>query len=163
MAPSLEMTQGWLKRQNTKVPRATIHLGWRDNALQVLARLPDKDIFNTATRNNLNLCLFGDVFEIFLRDNAQKSYHEFHVAPNGRWMQLKMPSAELFSRGNVDLDSLRIPQLFINFRLRINRRANYWMVYAKIPASRLFGEKININNRTWLASFSRYDYSKNKR
>ncbi|MEO8205096.1 MAG: hypothetical protein ABI615_02870 [Chthoniobacterales bacterium] len=157
------MQQAWLKRQSKKIPHATVHLGWRENALQILAHIPDKDIFTRAVRNNENLCLFGDVFEIFLKDVAHKAYYEFHIAPNGLWMQLKMPGTEFFRRGGFDLNALRIPRRFLNFRLQVNRRANYWKVYAKIPASRLFGKKLTLKNRVWLASFSRYDYSKNKK
>jgi hypothetical protein len=155
-APELQMQQGWLKRPQKNFLPATIRVGWRDNAMQILAEIPDKHIFSHSTANNNNMWQLGDVFEIFTRDTARKTYYELHISPNGHWMQLEIPSAEIFRKRNFIFENLKVSRKIFRFRLQITRKANSWRVYAKVPSTRICGKK-PLKGRTWLTSFSRYD------
>ncbi|MEO6846273.1 MAG: carbohydrate-binding family 9-like protein [Chthoniobacterales bacterium] len=162
-APALEMRQAWLKRVALNFRPGKVRLGWQRNSLFILAQLSDEDIFSNATKNNQNLWTYGDVFEIFLRDPSRPPYHELHIAPNDRWMHMRIPSTVFFKNGGFDCDLLKIAPRRFDFCLRVNQRTNRWEICARIPSSLVYEASTTLKGKSWMASFSRYDYSKNRK
>ena len=70
---------------------------WRDSeALRFLSILEDSDPFNDAEPKQDVTWLKGDVMEVFFQPAGGKPYYEFHVAPNGATLELRVPSVESF-------------------------------------------------------------------
>jgi hypothetical protein len=159
-APVMEMAQGWRDQPEEKFMPAQVRTGWRDDRMLVLAELDDDVIFTQATADNQLLCLHGDVFEIFLRDPVAGHYVEFHVAPNGKRLQLLYPdhlAIHEMNAGKLAFEKLTVTEPLFDFSLWIEERK--WTVCASVPISTLLKNGGSLGGRTWLASFSRYDYS----
>ena len=159
-APVMEMVQGWRDQPEEHFLPAQVRVGWRGDRLLILAELHDNVVVTRATADNQLLCLLGDVFEIFLRDPGADPYIEFHVAPNGKRLQLRYPdhlAIHEMNPGNLPFEKLTVPGSLFDFSLWNDE--GKWSVCASVPGSSLIAKGIPLGGRTWLASFSRYDYS----
>jgi hypothetical protein len=140
--------------------KAAVRIGWRAERFLAFGELTDDKLFTRATEDNQLLCSFGDVFEIFLRDLEGERYAEFHVAPNGKRLQLLWPDAATVRRvGNkeVSLDELKIDEPIFDFTQWSEGKT--WCICALVPSSVFLRAGTTLEGRTWRASFSRYDYS----
>lgn len=159
-APPLHMQQGWREAPEEKFLPGRVRIGWRDDRLLIFGELTDEQLFTRATEDNQILCSFGDVFEIFLRDAEGECYAEFHVAPNGKRLQLLWPDAATIrgvGNGEISLDELKVPEPIFDFSQWSEGKT--WCICASVPGSVFLPAGTPLEGRTWNASFSRYDYS----
>ncbi|MEI6337113.1 MAG: hypothetical protein WCQ57_00855 [Verrucomicrobiota bacterium] len=159
-APTLHMQQGWRDAPEEKFLPSRVRIGWRADRFLVFGELTDEHLFTQATEDNQILCSFGDVFEIFLRDSQGDSYAEFHVAPNGKRLQLMWPDAATIRRvgkKEVSLDELKVHEPIFDFSHWSEGKT--WCICASVPCSVFLPVGMSLEGRIWLASFSRYDYS----
>lgn len=159
-APVLQMQQAWREVPEGKFLPARVRIGWRGDRFLVFGELTDHLLYTRATEDNQILCSFGDVFEIFLRDSGGERYAEFHVAPNGKRLQLLWPDAATIRRVSnkeVSLDDLKVHEPIFDFSQW--SEGPTWCICASVPGSAFLPVGTSLEGRTWLASFSRYDYS----
>jgi hypothetical protein len=159
-APALQMQQAWRDAPEEKFLPARVRIGWRGDRFLVFGELTDDLLFTCATEDNQILCSFGDVFEIFLRDSEGERYAEFHVAPNGKRLQLLWPDAATIRRvgkKEVSLDELKVHEPIFDFAQWSEEQT--WCICASVPGSVFLPVGMSLEGRIWLASFSRYDYS----
>ena len=159
-APIMEMQQAWRVAPEDGFLPAQVRIGWRHDCFLVLGELTDPHLYTSATEDNQILCSFGDVFEIFLRDSELKTYAEFHVAPNGKRLQLLWPDAETLSLVHdkkVALHDLKVREPIFDFSQWSEGKK--WYICASVPTRIFLPHGTPLEGRTWCASFSRYDYS----
>ena len=60
--------------------------------LVVVAAAEDAHAFNRATADNQHTWELGDAMEFFVQVPGHEDYYEFHVTPEGRRLQLHLPS-----------------------------------------------------------------------
>lgn len=159
-APALPMQQAWRETLEPEFQPGRVKLGWRADRLFVLAELTSKHPASRAVADNEFLWRLGDVFEMFLRDLESELYVEFHVAPNGKRLQLAFPSREAGSQvetNGTKLEDFMEPSPQFDFAQW--QKNGVWFVCAAVPAAALRLTKHTLAGRTWLASFSRYDYA----
>lgn len=158
-APLMTMGQAWREEVEPGFHPAEVRVGWRDQSLMVFAELIDRELVTKATEDNQPLWMLGDVFEIFLRDIEGERYVEFHIAPNGKRLQLVFPDASTIQR--VGEREIRIEELMVGpemFEFVQWVEGEKWCLCAKVPGSAFLPPGTDLSRRTWLASFSRYDY-----
>jgi hypothetical protein len=159
-APALEMQQAWSDAPEERFLPARVRIGWRADRFLVFGELTDNLLFTRATEDNQLLCSLGDAFEIFLRDSGGERYAEFHIAPNGKRLQLLWPDAATIRRvgkKEVALDDLKVHEPIFDFTQWSEGQT--WCICASVPCSTFLPVGTPLEGRTWLASFSRYDYS----
>lgn len=155
---TLPLGQAWNKttEENFRPGCATLEL--KGEELHVHARFEDDSIVANSTGNNQRLWQLGDVMEFFFQAPGQEPYFEFHVAPNGNWLQLQFPKPGFFKENpDASLDELFLQEPAFSFE--VSTDANGWEVLARIPLEPLWGPK-----DTWIGgvcrfSVSRYDYT----
>jgi len=154
------MQQGWRDAPEDKFLPARVRIGWTDDRFLAFGELADNRLTTRATEDNQLLCSLGDVFEIFLRESEGESYVEFHIAPNGKRLQLLWPDAATFRRvgkKEMSLDELKVHEPIFDFSQW--SEAQTWCICASVPSSVVLPVGMSLEGRTWKASFSRYDYS----
>ena len=159
-APTMHLQQAWRIAPEDGFLPGHVRIGWRNDCVLVLGELTAAQLFTRATEDNQILCFFGDVFEIFLRDSEFETYAEFHVSPNGKRLQLLWPDAETFRQfldGKVALDELKVQEP--NFEFSQWSGGEKWFICASVPTRIFLPSGTPLKGRTWMASFSRYDYS----
>ncbi len=159
-ARTLPMLQTWRVAPEDRFLPANVRIGWRDDRFLVLGELTDTQLYTSATEDNQILCDFGDVFEIFLRDSEIETYAEFHVAPNGKRLQLLWPDAGAIRRvrnKQVAFDDLKVHEPIFDFSQW--SEGEKWYICASVPTCVFLPRGTSLEGRTWRASFSRYDYS----
>ncbi|HWF17925.1 MAG TPA: carbohydrate-binding family 9-like protein [Verrucomicrobiae bacterium] len=162
--PAIAMQQAWLPALEADFAPASVRTGWRDEALFVFAELTDADIFTRATRHNERLWELGDVFEIFLRPDAQQAYTEFHIAPNNLRLQLRFADTEALKRlaAAKSLENAMIDAQLFESAVWVRPEEQRWHVSAKIPAASICEAKAPMQGSLWHFSFSRYDYTRGR-
>jgi hypothetical protein len=156
----MQMVQGWLAKPEERLRPGCVRIGWREDQLLVFAELEDEVLFTKATADNQYLWALGDVFEIFVQDHSGGRYAEFHIAPNGRRMQLIYPDAEANRRigePGVRLEDFMIGEFLFEFS--IWQEPGKWLILASVPSSIFLPPGTSLADRIWRVSFSRYDYS----
>ena len=159
-APIMQMQQAWRVAPEDRFLPGHVRIGWRGDCILILGELTNAQLFTQATEDNQILCHFGDVFEIFLRDPELETYAEFHVAPNGKRLQLLWPDAETIRRvqiKDVSLDELKVHEPIFEFAQWSEEEK--WYICASVPTRIFLPPGSSLDGRTWMASFSRYDYS----
>lgn len=156
------MGQAWLGAPEQDLAPAAIRTGWRDASLWVLADLTDRDIHTSATSDHQRFWELGDVFEIFLRDEACEPYVELQVTPNNHRLQLRYTNRAALDRARAsgDLGSVRIPGGAFRSNTWID--SGRWTVLAEIPAALVNHPPEGLAGRRWRFSFSRYDYTRGR-
>jgi LmbE family N-acetylglucosaminyl deacetylase len=163
-AVPISAQQSWRRKQEAHFAPMVVRIGWRGDALLVLAELTDADIFTNATKDNQRLWELGDAFEIFLRPAEQEAYVEFQVAPNNRRLQLRYPNAEAMAlaRKTGATNRFVIRRQAFHSTTWVCAAEKKWFVLATIPA-RSVGENAGVlPGAEWLFSFSRYDYTRER-
>jgi hypothetical protein len=162
--PAIPLRQAWLPKQETDFAPASVHVGWRDESLFVLAELTDADIFTGATQHNQRMWQLGDAFEIFLCPDGQQAYSEFHVAPNNLRLQFRFADAHIIRElGKVNaFEEAMIDEPLFDSAVWLKPEANHWMVSAKIPAASVCFPLRPMAGAKWYFSFSRYDYTQGR-
>ena len=159
-APVLQMQQAWREQPEENFMPALVQLGWSGDNFLIFAQLTDDLLYTSSTEDNQILCSYGDVFEIFLGDASGPSYVEFHIAPNGKRLQLLWPDSESYPKvgsKEADLGSFLIDPPIFQFSQWAE--CNIWCVCASVPGATLLPPGIALEGRTLRASFCRYDYS----
>ena len=159
-APALHMRQAWRAAPEPQFLPGRVRMGWRKDWFLCFAELNDERLFTRATEDNQLLYSHGDVFEMFLRDSEGEPYAEFHVAPNGRRLQLCWPDAATIrhvEHNEVSLDDLKVREPVFGFTQW--SVGETWCICAAVPSSVFLCAGTTLEGRTWRASFSRYDYS----
>jgi Carbohydrate family 9 binding domain-like len=162
--PALAMQQAWLPAPEPDFAPASVRVGWRDEALFVFAELTDADIFTRATRNNERMWNLGDVFEIFLRPDAQQAYTEFHITPNNFHMQLRLADPQAIGRlrETDSFESAMIGEPMFESAVWVQPEVQRWCVSARIPAAPICEQPKPIQGSRWHFSFGRYDYTRGR-
>jgi hypothetical protein len=161
-ATRVTMGQGWQPALSPEFAPAEVRVGWREDALLVLAELTDRDIHTAATGLNQRMWELGDVLEIFLRPAGQETYFEFHVTPNNQRLQLRIPDTATLRRAqaaNVFHDFLLPGQAFQS-TVWLQPEDQKWFVLAEIPSRVVSGQDRLAAGSRWHFSFSRYDYTR---
>ncbi len=160
-----ELGQPWLRQPEPDFAPAQAHAGWRGGSLLLFVELNDPDIFTRATADNQNFWELGDTFEIFLRPKEQKSYLEVHVAPNNLHLQLRFAGAETAQRvrkAGSFADVLISGEVFQS-KTWVLPEARRWFIFADIPAGSVSEKSNPLPGSTWLFSFSRYEYARDRK
>lgn len=144
---------------------AQVWLGHDEEALHVLARLPDVSICSLATGPNQRMWMLGDTFEMFFQAVGQtasgdpiEAYVELHVTPNNHRLQLRFPSERAFREDCSEAAFHRyvLPDPMFESQAHIERGG--WTVFAKIPGEFVAGRPGLLSGQRWRFSFCRYDY-----
>ena len=154
------MQQAWREQPDEKFTPAFVQVGWRGDDFLVFGQLTDNLLYTSATEDNQILCDYGDVFEMFLGDAAGQSYVEFHIAPNGKRLQLFWPDSETYRKvGNKEaaISSFLVDQPIFHFSQWVE--GDIWCICASVPVAVFLPPGTALEGRTLRASFSRYDYS----
>lgn len=101
-------------------------------SLILIAELIDSHIANSADQHNVKTWTTGDVLEFFFQPAGRTDYYEFHVTPNGKTLQLHIPS----------VDQLRVvpfeEQIFeSNFQSEAKIESGRWTAKMVIPLAAL--------------------------
>jgi len=162
------MRQAWRPEPEADLLPARVRVGWNQDAMLVEAELPDRDIFNPVTEFNQAAFNAGDVFEIFLRPEAQEPYFEFHVTPSNQLLQLRFANAQqikqLPATGTLDerLAANKIWKSRITSTVRVDTGAQRWFVSAAIPFAMVVETGTMKPGARWLCSFCRYDHTRGR-
>lgn len=159
-APVLQMRQGWREQPEEKFLPALVQIGWSGDSFLIFGQLTDHLLYTSSTEDNQILCSYGDAFEIFLGDASGQSYLEFHIAPNGKRLQLLWPDLESYpkvEKKEAELGSFLIDQPIFQFSQWAD--GSMWYVCASVPGAAFLPPETSLEGRTLRASFSRYDYS----
>ena len=162
------MRQAWRPEPEVDLLPARVCVGWSQDAMLVEAELPDYDIFNPVTEFNLAAFNAGDVFEIFLRPEAQEPYFEFHITPSNQLFQLRFANAQqikqLPATGTLDerLAANKIWKSRITSAIRVDAGAQRWFVSAVIPFAMVVETGTMKPGARWLCSFCRYDHTRGR-
>ncbi|MFT5121512.1 MAG: hypothetical protein ACI9TH_004281 [Kiritimatiellia bacterium] len=164
-APALAFGQSWEKAP-AEADGSQVQVIREADALLIVARLHDPDIFNTNTTFNAPFFMNGDVFEIFLHPEGQEAYFELHIGPQNQQFQLKIDSAETFAAKRKTwpaVEELIGPYKITDQHFRSGTRVNdngTWDVAARIPYAFLSDGENKVDDQTvFHANFSRYDYT----
>jgi hypothetical protein len=164
VCPVLEMGQTWRQMQEQTFQPGNVRVGWHGNDLVILAFLTDTSIVTGATKNNQLLCELGDTFEVFLGESGSECYMEFHVDPTGKKLQLRWPNTHAIQE--VMEGKVNIERFFVESPLFVyscNVRHGVWRICASFSGMIFNTDAKSLKGRTWRVSFSRYDYSSNKK
>lgn len=153
-----QLQQPWLDECEPPFKPTQVRVGWRENALWVLAEMTDVDIFNPATQFNQEAYTMGDVFEIFLRPSQQEKYYELHVTPDNVQLQLVFPNPDGEGLKQSKGLSSHFTSGVLQTNISVQSDMNRWRVLAKVPAAISESNTIESGD-VWLFSFSRYDYT----
>ena len=162
------MRQAWRSEPEVDFLPARVCVGWSQDAMLVEAELPDHDIFNPITEFNQAAFNAGDVFEIFLRPEAQEPYFEFHITPSNQLLQLRFANAQqikqLPATGTLDerLAANKIWKSRITSAVRVDAGAQRWFVSAVIPFAMVVETGTMKPGARWLCSFCRYDHTRGR-
>ena len=161
-ATVVELGQPWRMKPEAEFRAGRVRMGWRDEALLVLAELEDEDIFSRATGPNQRTWELGDVFEIFLRPVEQSAYVEFHVTPDNHRLALRFPDEETVRGAQLSdgFEPFFLEGNVIESRAWVLAAQKKWFVFARIPAGIVCDYPQGLMGQKWLFSFSRYDYRK---
>ena len=161
-AASCTLRQAWLTKPETDFAPAIVRTGWRAGSLLVFVELTDADIFTRATKPHERLWELGDTFEIFLRPVEQRSYVEFHVAPNNLRLQLRFDDADAveLARKTDSLESAFIRNDIFYSKTWVLPEVGCWFAFAEIPVKAVSENPKPLRGSEWLFSFSRYDYTR---
>lgn len=157
----LSLGQAWNTEPEAALLPAEVRAGWQPDALCVLATLKDRDIFNTATQLNEETWLLGDVFEIFVKNEAEEEYFEFHITPDNQLLQLRLAHRDFLTE--LKTKNLPLSEAFINERVLetqvwVDQPGGQWTVFARVPFTLL---KVTSPEGAKLKfSFCRYDYTR---
>lgn len=160
-APHLSFGQAWLPQPEEKFRGGEVFLGWRDDAIHVLARLQDDDVYSTATADQEYMWQLGDVFEMFFRDSERQEYFELHTTPSGHRLQLSFPSEEVFTT-QVRTRLRSVKEFFVTeplFDFRLRKISGGWEVKTTTPYRHIFPGQNSPEGRELRASFGRYDFT----
>jgi len=164
-----DMKQAWRIQPDPDFEPAHVRIGWNQEAMVIEAELTDHDIFNPVTGFNKVAFDKGDVFEIFLRPEWQKSYFDFHVTPDNQVLQLRFANdqqaGQLSAGKTLDerLANRKISQPRITSSVRIDTAAKRWIVNVTIPFSLVVETGAMRPGVRWLCSFCRYNYTRGVR
>ena len=134
--------------------------------LYVHAERQDDDLVAESDGDQVMLCNFGDVFEIFLKPADANHYWEIHISPKNQKLVLFYPG-----RGYHFLPSVGprkkspLPGLKSSVRLNgtLNRRMDKdrsWSVTVAIPLAELAAQGIGLKpGSRWKILTARYNYS----
>ncbi len=152
--------QAWRAAPEPDFTPATVHVGWRGDALLILAELKDADIFTRATALNQRMWELGDTFEIFLQPAAAPGYVEFHVTPNNQRLQVAFANAAAYERVQASglFEELFVSDEMFHAQTWCQPEKQTWWVYTEIPAVSVCGVTGPLPGSEWRFSFSRYDY-----
>lgn len=151
--------QAWRASPQESFRPGTVFLGWRPDALWVLAGLDDDHVVSRSTGHGQDMWTLGDVFEVFIARRGSPWYLELHVTPNNHRLHLRW-TAEDFSAvrggGRAAADFRAAPGAF-DSRARRTPGGTGWQALLRIPAAVVpagaawsAGEELEL-------SFSRYD------
>jgi hypothetical protein len=166
-AEACALVRAWRSDPHPRFRPATARVGWRENALWVLAEIEDDDIFNAATTLNQRTWETGDAFEIFLCPEGQDAYYEFHVTPENQHLLLRFPDTEATPRiraaGAAGADMLK-QYLLADVGLRswtwVEPERGRWTALAAIDGASLAPAGNIRPGDAWGFSFCRYDYTR---
>ena len=137
-----------------------VFLGWSGDCLAVDARLDDRELWTVAQHRNEPLFLLGDTFELFAGVQGERTYVEYHYAPNGLTSQLRWPdNARKLGVG----DTTGLEKYFVTddkTHFAVHRTSSGWRVCVLMPASALGLSVEELRGLVWEISFGRYDYTK---
>ena len=159
-APALQMQQAWREQAEEKFRSAFVQIGWSGDNFLIFGQLTDDLLYTSSTEDNQILCTYGDAFEIFLGDASGHGYVEFHIAPNGKRLQLFWPDGESYQkvgRKEATLSSFLVDQPIFDFSQWTE--GDIWCICASVPLATFLPPETTLEGRTLRASFSRYDYS----
>lgn len=153
---ALEMSIHYLKGPQESFLPGRVQVGWNDGFLYVLATLTDKEVYTDATADSDHMWALGDVFEIFMRDQATEEYFELHTAPSGHRLQLAFANPEVILNLRDEKGALEDQMLHGDMLISKTRTtADGWQALCRVawPITPMAG-------RTALLSLSRYDYTR---
>jgi len=137
-----------------------VRMGWHGNRILYYAELTDTYPFSAGRRRNDFLWLLGDTFEFFAGVAGESSYVEYHCAPNGTILQLRLPQ-RLFLKDHEVFE--KIPPYCIEDNestARVLPFAGGWAVYGEFCTRVLGVTADSLRGQEWDVSFSRYDYDR---
>ena len=153
-AAAFPFGQAWRSPPEPAFQPATAWLAATPDAFHVWATLSDAHPRTNARETHARLWDLGDVFEIFLQRIGDEAYHEFHVAPNGRLLQLRFPRGDWPRTGDIAPYIRR--DALIDAHVQLNPTAGTWHVRAAIPFRALTSDPAR--GSSWRVCFARYDY-----
>ena len=151
--------QAWRSALEPDFTPGTVRVGWRGDALLILAELVDADIFTHATALNQRMWELGDTFEIFLQPATSPGYAEFHVTPNNQRLQIAFAHVADYERVQASgrFEEVFVPGELFHSQTWCQPERQTWWVYAEIPAASVGGTTGPLPGTDWRFSFSRYD------
>lgn len=135
-APVCELGQAWLAAPSPGFRPSRVWTGWTSEALIIYAELEDADVFNPVTAFNALAFRSGDVFEMFLRQENQAAYYEFHITPGNQKLQLRIPSATAFEEARRQPcipTEWFVTSRVVESQVRVDAAAERWSVVAAVP------------------------------
>lgn len=153
-SPRLTFGQAWRDHPQAELQPGWVRVGHDGEDVWVAAELCDDQPSNAARGLNQETFQLGDVFEIFVRPEAQESYHEIHITPENQYLQLRWPSTDHFGRAG------HFTQFFVTDPLLISKtwvESRRWRILASLRGREVSESRLE-EGQNWLLSFSRYDY-----
>lgn len=163
------MGQAWLPKPEANWKPAVVRAGWTARGLRVEAELDDLDVFNPARDFNEVAYTQGDVFEIFVRPEAQEAYFEIHITPENQVLQLRFANAAAIEKlrdnglGKDLLAPHKVWQPRIASETRVDVAQAKWIVRAEVPFALALEKGPMKPGERWFCSFCRYDYTRGER
>lgn len=153
---ALEMPLHYLRGPQESFLPGRVQVGWSGDFLYVLATLTDAEVYTDAKADRDYMWALGDVFEIFMRDQATEEYFELHTSPGAHRLQLGFANPQVIlnlrdEKGTLEDQMLPGDMLVSQTRLT----ADGWQALCRVawPITPMAG-------RSALISLSRYDYTR---
>jgi Carbohydrate family 9 binding domain-like len=141
----------------------TVKIIWDDKYIYVAAKLYDSDIVQESNEDWVHHYKTGDVMEVFLKPNGNRSYWEIYATPNNKKTAFFYPS-----KGRLGLPSgfknkmpgLTVVSICKGTFNNLNDRDEFWTTEIAIPRKQLemHGGQI-FPEKEWIFLVSRYNYS----
>lgn len=160
--PALPLYQSWRESPAEGFRPGWAQTAFTDDALLVLARFEDEDIFNPVTAFNEPAYEFGDVCEVFVAPEGVGRYAEIHVTPAGALWQVSFPEGWIAAHW-TGVDVGPVEDLYVwepKTRVQTWIEGSTWSAFLAVPFA-LLGASPSENSR-WRISICRYDYTRGK-
>ncbi len=143
--------QSWLPEGEPAFQPATVRVWRAGDVLELEARVTDAFITDPPAEFNDYAYTQGDVFELFLKAEGDRGYHEIHVTPSNVLLQLKFEAGSTLP---LNADNAKIAEKIL--QSSTERTADGWVARFSFPLET--ATPLRPIPRLWRIGCGRYDY-----
>lgn len=159
--PSCYLYQNWVENADKSLKPSTVSVAHVNNCLIVYAELMDDDIYNVVQQDNTEADRSGDIFEIFLRPENEKTTFEHHITPDNFAWQLRWPDATtakaMSAEEQPEKQAFAGDSKIVHSKVLVQQTQKMWRILAIIPLDKLMTNPKAPIPAVWRFAFCRAD------